>query len=419
MNNIDDVVTNGLCIGCGICAYSDAVGKMQYSDKRAQNVPLITTENKNDKLAFDVCPGKGYNIVADAEKLYKSAPYDLELGHCYNQYAAVSNDKDVLNNASSGGVMSQIPIFLLERNIVDRVLATQFTYTPEPRTVCILAKSKKDILRSQGSKYCPVDLSVAIREINDNDYRVAIIGTPCQIAGIRNIQKYDQSFSNKIVLTIGNFCGGIKNYNNIDLIAKRQGINPSRINFFRFRGNGQPGSMLIEEDSGKTIELAYPKYVGLTGLSKHLRCHLCVDATGELADIACGDAWLPRFLQHPNPWSIIITRNKKADDLIVAMIREHLITIEQITSDEIKLSQRENLVSKKGRQKSRSYLYRHLGFELPLFDGGYVDSEIDLWTEVKVFAKHGIKQLLEKLHLFYFVHKLLKTPRLRAKSYTT
>jgi coenzyme F420 hydrogenase subunit beta len=408
MKSIHDIVEKGLCIGCGICAYSDAIQKTTYSTKFAQNIPLITEQNKNNRLAFDICPGKGYNIIEDANQLYKSAKYDLELGRSYGQYAAFSNDTEILTNASSGGVMSQIAVFLLERNIVDRVLTTRFTYVSGPRTLCILAKSKDDIIRSQGSKYCPVDLSLAIREIKSNNYRVAIIGTPCQIAGIRNIQKVDQSFREKVVLTIANFCGGIKSYNNIDLLAERQHINPNTIKFFRFRGNGQPGSMLIEDNSGKTAEVPYPKYVGLNGLSKHLRCHLCVDATGELADIACGDAWLPRFLQDKHPWSIIITRNKTADDLIYNMICDHIITARTVSSDEIKLSQLENLTSKKVRQKSRRYLYGKLAYQLPLFDGGYFDNKIDLWTELKVFGKHKAKQLLETLHLFSFVRGLLK-----------
>ena len=171
------------------------------------------------------------------------------------------------------------------------------------------------MLRSQGSKYCPVDIAEAIREIKAKDYRVAVIGTPCQIAGIRNIQRHDPAFSGKIVLTIGSFCGGVKNYRNITSLAKRLEINPSAIAFFRFRGNGQPGSLRVEEASGKAAEFPYPQYVGLTGVTKHLRCHLCVDATGELADFPACDAGCPG-LEDVHPWSVVLTRNQMADDVI-------------------------------------------------------------------------------------------------------
>jgi coenzyme F420 hydrogenase subunit beta len=408
MNNLQDIVKDGLCVGCGICTYSEQIDKTIYSEKHNQNIPLLTSENVHDKVAYNICPGKGYNIIEDSKSLYGSADYDLDLGHVYDRYAAFSNDREILQKASSGGIMSHIAIYLLENKIVDRVLTTGFSYGKEIRTVCVLSASREDVLSSQGSKYCPVDLSEALKEVKNNNYKVAIIGTPCQIAGIRNIQKIDPAFDRKIFLTIANFCGGFKNYNNINLIAKRNGINPNEISDFRFRGNGQPGSMLLKETKGKSVELPYPKYVGLNGIQKHLRCHLCVDATGELADITCGDAWLPRFLKDPNPWSVVITRTRKADDLMIQMRNDNKITTRSISLDEIKSSQHQNLRSKKTRQKSRFYLYKMLGYSIPSFDGGYYDSKIKLWTEITVFTKHTLKGFLEKVGLFYLFLKILK-----------
>jgi coenzyme F420 hydrogenase subunit beta len=407
MKTIKDVVKSGLCVGCGLCAYSDAIGTTVFSSKRGQNIPLLSQRNYNDDLAFDICPGKGYQIIKDTQERFGESRYDTDLGHIYGKYAVCTNDKEILERASSGGIMSSAAIFLLENGIVDRVLTTYFVYDNDVRTVCRLASNRQEILESQGSKYCPVDLSEAVREIRNNNYRVAIIGTPCQIAGIRNIQKLDENFNRKIVITIGNFCGGIKQFGNINLLAKRKGVDPSGIKYFRFRGNGQPGSMMIRDKSGNTVEHNYPEYVGLTGISKHLRCHLCVDATAELADLACGDAWLPGFLKDSNPWSVVITRNRIADDLIREMERKSFISVKQITTDEIKISQKENLTSKKVRQKSRYYLYRMLGYKIPSFDGGYHDNRINILTEIKVFSKHRIRSLLEKIHLFSTVYKVL------------
>lgn len=408
MENINDVVKAGLCIGCGICTYFDPQRKMIFNKNLDQKIPNNTNIYNHEKFAFEICPGKGYNILQESYDLFNKAQYDLELGYVYYHYAACSTDKEVLKNASSGGIMSEIAIYLLENKIVDRVLTTQFKFESGVSTDCILAKNKDDILKSQGSKYCPVDLSKVINEIKTYNYNVAIIGTPCQLAGIRKIQRLDKEFSKKVIFTIGNFCGGIKTFKNINLLAKRNGINPIDIDYFRFRGNGQPGSMLIKETSGKQVEIPYPKYVGLNGLSKHLRCHLCIDATGELADFSCGDAWLDRFLNHINPWSIVITRNKIADDVIKSMIDSNKIITLPISTEEIKKSQHENITSKKVRQKSRFYLYKTLGFKLPDFDGGYYNNNIKIWIEIKVFTKHRIKYLLEKLHIFKMVHSLTK-----------
>ena len=410
--NLQAVVTSGLCIGCGICAYSDAIGTTRYSSKHGQSLPVISPQSSDDPLALAICPGKGYNIVEDSGRLYNSgAQYDLDLGHVYTHYAAQSNDQAVLARASSGGLMTQLAIFLLETGRVDRVLVTHFAYGSAPRAECFLAQSRSELLQSQGSKYCPVDLSGAVRQIKEGNFRVAVLGTPCQIAGIRNIQKHDPAFRDKVVITIATFCGGVKSYRNLDLLTERNGIEPKAVTFFRFRGKGQPGSMRIEGNAGRAVEIPYPQYVGHTGVSKHLRCHLCIDATGELADIACGDAWLPRFQSSGRPWSVVLTRNRTAADLIEEMIAQRIITTEQVSLDEIKTSQRQNLASKKNRQKSRRYLYKLLGFALPSFDGGYRDTPLALSTEIKVFAKHTLKELLESLRMFRLIHRLVKPGR--------
>jgi len=403
MNNIKQIVKSGLCIGCGLCGYDDSIGRMKYSMSLGQYIPDLNSKNKNNKFAYEICPAKGYNIIMSATQLFKESKYDLELGYCFNQYVAFSNDDVILQNASSGGIMSQIAVYLLENKIVDRVLTTLFIYLDSgPRTKSILAKSKQEILLSQGSKYCPVDLLDAIKEIKSNDYKIAVIGTPCQIAGIRSIQEKDKIFNDKIVFTIGNFCGGFKNYKAISSIAHRMKVDLKNVTFFRFRGGGQPGSMVIKENNERVVEVPYPNYVGLNGISKHLRCHLCVDATAELADIACGDAWLDKYLKDKNPWSLVITRNKNADNLINRMINEQTITANEITLEEIKVSQNQNLESKKVRQKSRYVLYKWLGYKIPFFDGGYYDNVVNLKTELKVYLLHFTTKWLERLRLYSF-----------------
>lgn len=411
-DNLQAVVNTGLCIGCGICAYSDKVGATRYSHKDGQALPVISAQSNADPMALAICPGKGYDIVADSAELYGAGTqYDLDLGRLYSCYAAHSNDEAVLARASSGGLMTQLALFLLESKRVDRVLVTHFTYGSAPRAECILAQSRSELLQSQGSKYCPVDLSKAVREIKESNFRVAVLGTPCQIAGIRNIQKQDPAFRDKVVMTIATFCGGVKSYHNVDLLTSRNGIEPRAVTFFRFRGKGQPGSMLIEGNSGERVEIPYPQYVGHTGLSKHLRCHLCVDATGELADIACGDAWLPRFQNSGRAWSVVLTRSRTAADLVEEMIARRVITTQQVSVDEIRASQRQNLASKKHRQKSRYRLYTLLGFAIPSFDGGYRDNAPALSTEIKVFVKHRFKEVLESLRMFSLLHRLLKPHR--------
>ena len=130
------------------------------------------------------------------------------------------------------------------------------------------------------------------------------------------------------------------------------------------------------------------------------RCHVCPDATGELADIACGDAWIPRFEQDSSPWSMVICRSASATDLLSKMKEDTSIVTQDVSLQEIKQSQRYNLASKKKRQKARMNLYSRLGYKIPLFDGGFYDNCTSMKTEWTVFFKHKLTLWAEKTGLY-------------------
>jgi len=405
--NIKEVIDSNLCLGCGICTFDSSISKMKFSSSKGMKIPIIQN-NIDYSLASSICPGKGYSIIEDSKKRYGKHLYTVELGYVNNTFLTHSYSSEVLKKASSGGIMTQILLYILQNKIVDKVAVTKFIYTSEgPGTKTFLTDNIQDILDCQGSKYCPVDISSFIQECKSFNGKIAYVGTPCQIAGIREIQKIDSSFDDKIILTIANFCGGFKSFNHIKKIALRHSIDYNHISYFRFRGGGQPGSLLMKDGNGNKYEVPYPKYTGYTGYSKLLRCHLCVDAMGELADIACGDAWLDDYLKDKNTWSILLSRNEMASSIITNMRNEKLIDLKDITHEEICYSQRQNLKSKKDRQYSRNILYKFLGYKLPVFDGGFNIEQSSLRTEVKVFIKHKIIELIENIGCFKLYRKLV------------
>jgi coenzyme F420 hydrogenase subunit beta len=405
---IQEVVDKNLCLGCGICTYDPNIESMDYSFKKGLNIPKLDPK-KDYELASKLCPAKGYSIFSDAEELYSSGKYSLELGFVDKLYVGHSYSPKVLKNATSGGIMTQILIYILENKIVDKVAVTKFIYTDQgPRTKTFLTNIVDEILESQGSKYCPVDISSFLDECKNFDGKIAYVGTPCQIAGLRQIQKIDPILKQKLTLTIANFCGGFKNHNNIRKLAERHSVDYKKISFFRFRGGGQPGSLLMKDSNNDFFEMPYPNYVGYTGYSKMLRCHLCVDATGELADIACGDAWLDKYITDNKTWSIILTRSDFATKIIEKMKSSNYIYLEFISPEDVFKSQSLNITSKKYRQFSKYKLYHILGYKLPLFDGGFNQIPTSIKTEVIIFLNHKIKYYIEIFGLYKFIRNLKK-----------
>jgi coenzyme F420 hydrogenase subunit beta len=406
MNNINDVIKSNLCLGCGICSLNlfenDEKVKMKYSKMRGHDIPLIKdTKSKNSSLGFSVCPGTGYSIKSLGVRYKLGDNYDKDLGFFYHTGVITGNVKEISQNASSTGIMTLFAYYLIKNKIVDKAIVTKFEYTKKgPKPLTIITDKKEDLIEAQGSKYCPVDLSSIINELkNHQNMKFVFIGTPCQIAGLRSIQSNFHNLG--IVYFVGNFCGGFKSNNNLTRLIKINKINPKDVTFFRFRGGGQPGSMKIESVR-KNIEIPYPKYVWTTGYSKLKRCHFCVDATAEIADISCGDAWLPKYQSTNTPTSIVVLRNLNAKIIIDEMVNEGLINYSAIDYNEVLKSQEPNIKSKKYRQVGRLHLYKKLGIKVPdIKEGIHFEENKNLRLEFNIFVSHKVKFIFEKLGLFY------------------
>lgn len=387
---------------------------MRYDSRYGMFFPVIhdleTVDGKGEE--FSVCPGKGYPIIRLSRRFEgEGAKRTVELGVWRNAWAARSSDAAILQNASSGGVMTAIAEYLIMTGRVDGALVTGFHYGSNgPWPKAYLARTREELLASQGSKYCPSPTLVALSNVLEADETFAVIGTPCQIAGLRLLQEHRPPLREKFPFTIGNFCGGFRNLRETETLVQRAGLAPSRITRFRYRGGGQPGSMRMEDDTGTTADLPYPEYVRRTGFVKVRRCRMCVDATAELADFSCGDAWLPRFLNSGSPWSIVMARTNEASAILDSMAKQRRLVLEDISVDEIKRSQRGNLHSKKTRQAARRRLFKILTFSLPDFDGGFSPTGGgSVLFELKVLLKGAVLHNLEKSGLYPTLAKLFRT----------
>lgn len=403
---IKDVVNSGLCISCGACA-AMSPEKIAFTERHGMLLPKVNSKN-NDRL-IRYCPGGGYEIVKLGRELYGDATnHDIELGHYRIFCAARSLDKEIAVNASSGGVITAILLYLLETNRIQGAVVTKFTYgSSGPKTLTYIATNKKELLESQGSKYCPVVALESLHAVRTFPGKVAWVGTPCQIAGLRMIQADDRELKEKIAFTVANFCGGFRDFREARRLAELCRVRFEDINMFRYRGDGQPGFMRIETRQGEKHMLPYPDYARLTGYTKLQRCRLCVDAMGELADFNCGDAWIPRFISTKIPWSIVMTRSTAATDIFQKMRDANILETAEITLAELKKSQYDNLRSKKTRQHARRKIYAMLGIDMPVYDGGYENTRGGLLLELRIHFTYVVFGFMEKIKLYKFLDKAI------------
>ncbi len=412
ISSVDDVVRSRLCISCGACVAFGCEESVFMSEDENTGMYLPTLRRSINTWGtgkeFSVCPGKGYPIEGMGKHLFPNAlNSNVDLGQWDSAFVSRSLNDSILENASSGGVMTAIAEYLLNENIVQGVVVTKMQYSCNgPRPESFIATNLDELKEAQGSKYCPVPLFGDVSQLESFPGKLLLIGTPCQIAALRLAQRNDSRLVDKIPFTIGNFCGGYRDFRETDKIISRAGMNKNEVDFFRYRGGGQPGTMVIRSGL-KQKKLDYPGYARMTGVIKHRRCRLCVDATAELADFSCGDAWIPEYLNSSGSWSIVMARSPLAKNILMSMKEHGRIELRDVSEEDIKLSQKGNLTSKKNRQACRIGLYRLLGMKAPEFDGGYYHKCEGFLFEVKVHISHTIFSFLEKIGLYKQLAQLI------------
>lgn len=386
LKTIDQVLRHEQCMGCGLCALKDNI---EMVPKEGMIVP---SSNPKDEIVEKSCPSKGYDMKAEGKSLFGDVNYRYEIGYYRRLRLANSNSEQILKNASSGGVMSQIALYLLEEKLVDGIISTRFVYDNNlVRAERFIAYSLEDILSGQGSKYCPTSTLSILNKL-ESGKKYLLIGTPCQIAGFRLYAKQVPAINDQIPYTIANFCGGYRDYRELDYFVQKV-AHVEEVKFFRHRGGGQPGSMRIEGKNGEIFEYPYPKYARLSNVIKHERCTLCMDATGELADFSCGDAWLENR-DKTAPWSIIVARSEKAEKVLDELEAGDLMTFKNdVTEDELVYSQKKNITSKKYRQFKRIKVLRFLNMPRPNWNDEFPVREGSMLKELKIIMSKTYTKL--------------------------
>ena len=346
LQTIKQVVNHKLCIGCGLCELDDRVKMVEYGGMYS---PDLIPESSAIEAS---CPSKGYDLKNLGHDLFGDAHYCAEIGYYRKILLAHTRRETLLKKASSGGMITEVALNLLSKGLVDGVITTRFTIeNNKVRAQTYIAKSEQELIDGQGSKYCPTSTLAVLKQL-DLSRRYLLIGTPCQIAGFRLYSEHNTLLKTTVPYTIANFCGGYRDYRELDYFISEI-AHIKDVETFRHRGGGQPGSMRIEGKNGEVFQYPYPDYARISPFVKNERCTLCMDATGELADFSCGDAWLENR-DKSHPWSIILGRSEFASQFLEEMVGEGGISIdEKIDAKMVIESQRSNITSKKYRQNKR------------------------------------------------------------------
>ena len=349
---IAQVVKDGLCTGCGTCVAlcpNEAI-KLTRKEKKGIYVPELNEEKCNNcSICYEVCPGHEVDFKELNLEIFGKESEDILIGNYLDCYIGHSTNYDIRYNSASGGLVTQLLIFALEEGIIDGALVTRMKkdnpLEPEP----FIARTKDEIIEASKSKYCPVPANIALKEIlnAEEGEKFAVVGLPCHLHGIRKVEAINKKLKGKIILYLGIFCHHGVNFIGTKFLLRKLGIRKEDIAKFDYRGQGWPGSMLIELKKGNRKSTShYWTYPALYFFTPD-RCMLCSDALADLADISFGDAWLPELYADRIGSSVIISRTKIGEQLLQRMRERNKVELKPISVKKVVESQKSILYFKK------------------------------------------------------------------------
>lgn len=418
--NILNVVKKGLCCGCGTCIAlcPENALKIMIDELKGIYIPFLDEKKCIDcGICCKVCPGHEVNFKELNSEIFGKQPDNILIGNYEGCYVGHSSKEDIRYNASSGGIITQLLISALEDGIIDGVLVTKMKENkplePEP----FIAKTKEEIIEAMGSKYCPVPLNIALKDIIESktEEKFAMVGLPCHIHGIRKAEQLNKALKDKIIIHLGLFCGQNPNFLGTTFLIKKLKIKEKTIKSIRFRGQGWPGSMNIKFKEGNEISLSnyWSSSFGLNFFTPD-RCLLCNDGLCELADISFGDPWLNEFSSEKIGKTLIITKNNTCENVIKSMKNRGMISLKPINPEKVIESQKGMLYLKKKLftnpheifKNSPKYIINnnnfqsnHLDFLISLFP--FINSKLYSNKYIRRFIGHLPAKILKLYGLPY------------------
>lgn len=358
-NNVEIINRLDFCSGCsscmGICP-EDCINIVRF--KNGTYHPQIDhSKCTNCNLCVKVCPM--VNEMEDiSQYLFKDrGEYNLLIGDYINLYKGYSMDSNIRFNATSGGLVTTLLIYLLETGLIDGALVTKMNSNNYLETEPFIASTREEIVLAIGSKYIPVPLNKILKTIKNAKGKFAIVGLPCHIKGIRKLEKYDKDYIEKIRYHFGLFCSHYIDYNGIKFLLHKMGLKEKEIEYIKFRGEGWPSGLRVYLKNGNIKQMKmlgswWSEILGSYYFCPY-SCIFCDDSTCEYADLSFGDSYLKENKNDSIGTSVVISRTNTGEELLRNAIKSGQISLFEISKYKMIESQKFPIFFKKRNIISR------------------------------------------------------------------
>jgi coenzyme F420 hydrogenase subunit beta len=313
------VIQRGLCTACGTCVGGCPTGAIQFDFDLEE--PALKGSCSSCGICDAICPGEDIPL-AQLEKAFLGetrSPANELLGVSRGFFKGFAKDREIRRSSASGGLTTALLLYVLDQKKIDGAIVTAMSPEKPWRTKPVLARTRQEVIEAARSKYTLCPNNIALREIGRMD-RVAVVGLPCHIHGIRKLQslKALSGLADRIVLTLGLLCGSNRRHEATEhLIQEYTDVNLEEVEHFEYRGGLNAQEIKIFSRDKKETTVPTTEWRVISQSMTKDRCRMCCDYSAELADLSLGDICDPRSSTKRIPnWNSLIVRTEKGQRLI-------------------------------------------------------------------------------------------------------
>ena len=263
---------------------------------------------------------------------------DPYLGKYTTCLSARSTDKEILQKAQDGGIVTTLFAYALEQGIIDGAIVAGPGDRPwQPRP--FIAMTREDLLKARGTKY-NISPQVAWLKEATRSFgldKVGITGVCCQMQAVRKAQLYPVNMRDvpaKVALAVGLFCMENFPYKSMQQIVEDHA--GQALTSVKKMEIGK-GKYWVYTERGNVVTLP----LKVTHKYEQPGCHVCLDYVSNLGDISTGS------VGSPDGWSTVFVRTKVGTDVWSKAVAAGMIETKPIESVQPGLA----MVSKLAKEK--------------------------------------------------------------------
>lgn len=342
---VSDVVSDGLCVGCGACSVATSGTVFVELDKLGIYQADLGHASPEELAAADsVCPFSDSSPNEDvlSASLFDDSPHltlHPGLGYTDTIFAGRVADDSSIAGSSSGGMTTWILSELLSRKMVDAVIHVGATGQPGSVFAYQVSDSVEELQGKRKSAYYSTSYADVVNQIRGDGRRYAFVGVPCFVRSLRSVLRTDEVLRAQLVYLIGIVCGHLKSGAYAESLAWQMGIQPDDLEAVDFRVKDPKRSSRHYGFGAKArgdAEQRVASSGSLLGVNwGHAvfqldACNYCDDIYAETADFVLGDAWIPRYESDWRGTNVVLSRRPELDALLADGLRDGSVVLDKI-----------------------------------------------------------------------------------------